>query len=407
MTAEPVRLFLPVNWRNALEFYAHGLVLPRENMAKYHSDLLGVTPRRLPLVADQISGSVTEICVSSAADFPVALEIDGELSVQGQELDLDGLRVAVAPTGVIPVSHVSRIHVRSERDRQEFQVRRYRNIDTGRLSVSVSGSLFGEDGVEAERLVTWLRDLPDPGPLKRRNIIERQCIAGSLMLLSAAFSHRVGIRESTGKLVAKLVDRVQARDLLRVLPEGLADLGWVGRGDDQAMCAVAAETLAEMNGPEPPVASEVIERMRRLLADRELSDADLVSAHLDHVGAIDRGESAFTQFRRRGGLRAAKGLLLFLLRPDPTAVTTWLEEDINAEAEVAALAAVFSGISYGSTGLPAELRGSYELQHLLYDWIATSVEGSDLGIPARCFSNDIRFSLYAAKSGSIEQKAQP
>ena len=147
MMAERVRLFLPVNWRNALEFYAHGLVLPREDLTKYHSDLLELAPRRLPLVADQISRSVTEICTPSAADFPVALEIDSELSVHGQEMNLGGLRAHSTPTGVIPVSHVNRVHVRSERDREEFQVRRYRNVDTGRLTATVSSSLFCHDGM--------------------------------------------------------------------------------------------------------------------------------------------------------------------------------------------------------------------------------------------------------------------
>ena len=136
-----------------------------------------------------------------------------------------------------------------------------------------------------------------------------------------------------------------------------------------------------MSGPEPPVPSEVLGEMRRLLANRNLSDARLVRAYLDRILAINRGDVEFTPFRQPGGLRAAKGLLLFLLRPDPAAAKSWLREDINAEHEVIALAAIFAGIAHRSTGLPSELRGSDTLQHLLYDWIASGVSSGDITLP--------------------------
>jgi hypothetical protein len=182
-------------------------------------------------------------------------------------------------------------------------------------------------------------------------------------------------------LLENVLGRSDTRGVLGTLSETLSEIGWISLGDDLSVCATTLEVLEEMSGPEPPVASEVLTRIRELLAVRDLSDAQLVVAHLDRILAIIHGETAFTSFRQHGGLRAAKGLLLFLLRSDPSAVGTWLQEDINAEAEVIALAAAFAGISHRSTGLPPELRGSDALQHLLFDWIASGVNSPDIDLP--------------------------
>jgi hypothetical protein len=374
------RLLLPVNWRNALAYYAQGLAVPSAVLTRHRQDLLELAPRRLPLVRGWISRSVAEVCGPMTGDFPVALEIDTDLSVRGEELDLDGTRVAVAPIGVIPTSHVSRIHVRSDRDRKEFLARRYRNIDTERLPVTVGQAVFNGEGVQAEPLSTWLLGLPNPNPFELRDLVELQCVAGALMLILAAIPYQTDVLEGAGRLFENVLGRPRTGEVLGVLSGTLADIGWSAQGDDLAICAAAIEILAEMSAPEPPVASEVLTKMRALLAGRDLSDAGFVSTHLDRILAIDRGDAAFTQFRHRGGLRAAKGLLLFLLRPDPTAVRTWLDENINAEAETIALAAVFSGVAYRSTGLPPELRGSDAVQHLLFDWIASGVNSPDVNI---------------------------
>lgn len=378
---ERTRLLLPLNWRNALAYYAQGLVVPYDALTKHRRDLLELAPRRLPLLADVISRSVSEMCASTTGDFPVALEIDSGVSVRGEELDLDGICAAVAPIGVIPTSHVSRIHVRSDRDREEFQARRYRNIDTERPPVTVSPSLFREDGVQAELLSTWLRGLPNPGAFEQRDLIERQCASGALMLVLSTLPSDSRILENAEKLLENVLDRSDTRGVVGALSETLAEIGWISPEDDLLVCATTLEVLTEMSGPEPPVASEVVTRMRELLAIRDLSDAQLVIAHLDRILAIIRGEAAFTSFRQPGGLRAAKGLLLFLLRSDPSAVGTWLQEDINAEAEVIALAAAFAGITHRSTGLPPELRGSDVLQHLLFDWIAAGMGSPDIDLP--------------------------
>jgi hypothetical protein len=259
--------------------------------------------------------------------------------------------------------------------------RRYRNIDTERPRAAVSQSLFRDDGVQAELLSRWLRHLPDPGAFEQRDLIGRQCASGALMLVLASVPPDSGALESAGKLLENVLGRSDTRGVLNALAEALAEIGWISTGDDFSICETALEVLVDMSGPEPPVPSEVLAKIQELLLGRNLADGCLVAAYLDRILAIDRGEVAFTSFRQSGGLRAAKGLLLFLLRPDPAAVRTWLDEDINAETEVTALAAMFAGIAHRSTGLPDELRGSDVLQHLLFDWIATGVNGPDIDLP--------------------------
>jgi hypothetical protein len=378
---EDARLLLPVNWRNALAYYAQGLLVPAGMLARCHKDLLELAPRRLPLLINEVSGSVAEMCAPTPGDFPVILEIDGDVSVHRTALDLGGAPAAVAPAGVIPISHVSRVHVRSDKDQEEFQARRYGNVDTSTLPVTVTLPLFKGNGASAEILSIWLRGLPDVGAVGWEGLVKRQCTAGGLMLVFASLPPEEGILESAGRLLKKVLSCPDTVDMVDFLPDVLADVGWIGREDDHSVCAAALEILVKISGPEPPVPSEVLGGMRRLLAKRTLVDARLVRAYLDRILAINRGDVEFTSFRQLGGLRAAKGLLLFLLRPDPAAAKSWLREDINAEHEVIAMAATFAGIAHRSAGLPSELRGSDTLQHLLYDWISSGVGGDDIVLP--------------------------
>lgn len=374
-------LFLPVNWRNVLAYYAQGLVAPGGMLARCHQDLLELAPQRLPLLIDKVSGSVAEACAPAVGDFPVILEIDDNVLIRGAELDVGGTPAAIAPAGMIPTNHVSHVHVRSDKDRDEFRARRYRNIDTSRLPVVVAQSLFQGGGASAEVLSAWLRGLPGTEIAGREYLIERQCATGALMLVLASLPPEGVILEGAERLAEKVLSRPGCVDVVSLLPDVLAEIGWIDGEDDLSVCAAALEVLVKMSGPDPLVASEVLSEVRRLLASRYLSDASLVRAYLDRILAIDRGDVEFTPFRQRGGLRSAKGLLLFLLRPAPAAVKSWLAEDINAEHEIVAMAAIFAGIAHRSTGLPSELRGSDALQHLLYDWIASGVNSSDIILP--------------------------
>ena len=45
--------FSPSNWRNALAYYAQGLVVPGGMLARCHKDLLELAPQRLPLLIDE------------------------------------------------------------------------------------------------------------------------------------------------------------------------------------------------------------------------------------------------------------------------------------------------------------------------------------------------------------------
>lgn len=375
------RLLLPVNWRNAFAFYARGLIVPGGMLTRCHKDLLELAPRHVPLLIGNVSESVADTCAPTPRDFPVILEIDGDVLVRGMKLNIGGTPASIAPAGVIPTNYVHRVHVRFERDRREFQVRRYRNVDTTRVAVSVTQPLFEGTGVSAETLRNWLRGLPEENTGEGESLVKRECAAGALMLVLASIPPEEGIVEDAGHILEKVLDCPKIADLCDLLPNVLAEVGWISVEDDHCLCAATLKVLMKMSGPEPPVPSEVVGEIRRLLVNSRLSDESLVSAYLDRILAINRGDVEFTSFRQTGGLRAAKGLLLFLLRSDPTAAKSWLEEDINADHQVVALAAIFAGIAHRSTGLPNRLRGGDTLKHLLSDWIASGTGGDDITLP--------------------------
>ena len=321
------------------------------------------------------------MCATTPGDFPVILEIDPHVFVRGPELHIDGLLAAVSPVGVIPTRRVNRIHTRSQRDSDEFQARRYRNIDTRHVRVEVTPILFSGTGPSGETLSTWLRGLPPVDALKSHDFVTRECVAGGLMLMLSSLPPEVPIVDQAGKLLERMISRKGTVEYVSLLADTLADVGWIGPADDHSICFAALEALIKMSGPEDPVPSGLIAEMRGRLATRDLSDEPLVTSYLERILAVTRGDAEFISFRQAGGLRAAKALLLFLLRPAPEAVRGWLREDLNAEVEIFALATIFAGIAYRSTGLPSELRGSEPLQHILYDWIASAVNHGDIISP--------------------------
>ena len=103
-----------------------------------------------------------------------------------------------------------------------------------------------------------------------------------------------------------------------------------------------------------------------------------MEVHLDRIAQLSRGEAALQPFKDRAGMRSAKALLLFLLRPTLEGVRSWdAEEEQNAGREVRDLAGIMAGLVSGYGGLPVELRASPLLDALL-DWAAAGLQPSDV-----------------------------
>ena len=125
------QLFLPVHWKNAFAFFSQGWMCARPGLRKYREDVLERTPGVIPLFEEDALSQVLDP-VATDQEFATILEV--ELPAEARS----GL-VSIGPQGmwghpgVIPVTMVTKIHVASDEQADEFRARAYRGVD-GRRS---------------------------------------------------------------------------------------------------------------------------------------------------------------------------------------------------------------------------------------------------------------------------------
>ena len=213
-------------------------MVPCEALGDTREDPLELAPRRLPLITDKISRRRLKMCAALPNDFPVVLEIGSDISVRGDELDFGGARAAVAPVGVIPISHVSRIHVRSHQD-EEFRARRYRNINAEYLPVIVSQALFSGNG-PADRSARGCAAFPTLARSSGGLSPNGDPVAGALMLIFASFQISQNL-QGRGEIAGERANQCEYRRCALRAIEALTEIGWISSGDDLAVCAAALD----------------------------------------------------------------------------------------------------------------------------------------------------------------------
>jgi hypothetical protein len=359
-------LMLPLDHRNAVMYYAHGLALPRAALPRYRPDLLEVSPHRLPLLVGGVSPSVASLCAPDPTHFPVVLELDERLTIEGEEMVDGGTRVAVAAALAVPVGHVVRVHVRSEGHLEELRARAYRNIDGAELPLVVSPDVFDQPGPSADRLVGWLRSLPTPAGSVAARLPAFQSAGGGLQLL-ASVPNAAGLSGAVSAMTRTVLES-QPTDPASTLVDAVQAVGWLDGPEDPALLAAVLTYLIADGGP--PIPGDVIPAVLQQLGSEAHPAPAEVDAQLRYILDVSRGDAPLPRLGGHAGPRTTGALLLFLLRPEPEAVLTWWEEDIDAGPEVLALATLLAGVSCRFSGLSTGHRAMPELCHAVLDWIA-------------------------------------
>jgi hypothetical protein len=320
---------------NLLEFLSRRLVTPLGTFPKYYDDLLRLTPGTVPIVRAPLSEELVSACSTpdDPAIFPVFLEVDDAI---GED------------PPVIEMTHVVRVHFRSQRDLEEHTARAFENVPAG-PSLVVTPTLFSGG-------TTTVADI-ERGERKRpTEIVERLTrldkFTGGVCVAAALGDGDAG----EASAIARLVDGQRWRD---------ASAPWLQR-------AAADAHATSMSAPDSLNARLFDALYTRLLAvdtlgdplrfvrsvDEEMRDdpdRDDLAPALKRVADILDGEADFERFKPKGDA-VVKALLMLALRPDPAALSAWTSTENGADPETRLTALFLSGVLSGRRMLSLAFR---------------------------------------------------
>jgi hypothetical protein len=367
--------YLVVDRRNLFYWMSRGLIVPRSLMEKYRPDALDATPNALPVTSEAAAGPLI-----GPAEYPVCVELAPQVAVVSKAAaDATTIRAR----GALSVRRVARVHVPTSGDADEIRAREYRGFDAGKLDIVVTPALFEarDAGADQPDVATGNGKSPDDRNLKRR-----EAVAGAVMSMFSGHTNALNFP-------IEWLTNNETEDPVRSLVLTVKSSGLISRPDDVELLQATLAAIYDQSEQGDIVASTLLAQVAASVADSQVAG---VNKHLERILELTRGADELKPFRGHGGLLTTKALLLYLLRPDPEAVRSWSDEDLNAETEVLQLSRLLAGFASRYSGLPSSLRGGASADALL-DWTARGVQPSDFVISAEPTQD-----LEAAASPAID-----
>ena len=358
--------YLPTNRHNLLGMWSAEMLSPASSLIKYRPDLLADAPGRLVLSPGGIDAAmVGAVSDDEAHSFPVMIELD----LPEESAVPKGPGGLAAPAGVVPVSRVGAIHVRSKRESSEIEARNFANVRGANLPLQVTPDLFASpQTTPLQDTRSWLRGLE---PIERPTVRERTVIdrlAGALALVAPLATRDITVLAWWAEQIRLWGDQTDATEHPASALSDLLPGGADGPGEGRLLSALSGIILARsVDGP--PVPSEVIAALKDELTEGATPDERMLAA-LDRVDQTVRGLRPFEPFQNPASQPVLKALFLFLVRPDPEEISTWTNEESGADARLLALGTALSGFNTGYRRLPLELRGSEALRELVVAGVA-------------------------------------
>ena len=399
----PTRVFVPTNGHNLLAAMASRLLSPLEGHPdKYYDDLLRFAPGRVPLVARGVPVDLIPFIAAEENEVPALVELDPagftnpEVPAFAADATPGSGRVgeagwaAWAPAGPLPLAAVTQVHLRSDRDLEEFSLREFSDVRPIHDRLAVTPDLFALEETGASALVDWLASLPVPatGGLDIRGADRR---SGALLLLAMSATAR------QADYVVDLLNRrapASTEEALRGVATWVLSAGDAGSAVEER---IVRAVLAEFEGIDRTRMWRPTEVVRRLRSDLTVVlDGDAAyhaELALDRADAILRSEIQFDRLRE-GGSPALKATLLALMRPEPERFWAWDLAETGADEEVRLVAAALVGALNGRSRLPVSIRPP-ALDDLLAAW-----ECAGLAVPETPVWPPPHVSLVAGRDGA-------
>lgn len=320
-----------VDRRNLFSWLSRGLITPPSLTLKYREDEMGRTPDHLSVLPNSPVASAPRM------RNPVVVEVL-----------LDSAEQEFLARGALSAARLTRVVVKDAQDLEELSARIYDGFDPSALNLVVDPELFEEQAAGGGDAAPVEAVTYDSEVLRLR-----EAVAGGLAMVGHG-------RLTTATLSAP-------GDPLDALVSATVTVGLVSEATDRDLLRTALRAVVDETAESALVATELVSSLGAYVANDSAEER-----YLKRISQLLRGESELDL--RPGGLMAGKALALFLLRPEPAAVQSWVTADLDVEPEVLMLAKLMSGISVRFAGLSVDHRGDAAR---LLDWVASGLTPND------------------------------
>ncbi len=378
MSESPAVHYVPANRNNVVGMFALGLLCSSHGLArKYYRDPLGDFGGYLPLLESNVFVNVWQD--HEPAD-PGAFRVILELNTGSNGLmDEPGDAGIVLLPGVLPTTVVERLHFHTETDRSEFAARSYDNFDASAIPTTVSPELFTTDSDnDTTATPTVVHELPGAPP-DASAFDSIDALAGAIAFIAAAGP----INSGSSKRVTRLLETYRKSTVVQgiewFLDQFMELAPSMASNDANWLIARAALEGARSRYPEVAAAPRALLDSVRSRIEAEPTTPETLmelTGALDFIDQILSGQQTLVPFRTDGGLPAARGLLLHLLRPRPEQAAALIPDEHNAGTDALLLSFALSGIGSGYRRLPLDLRGGEAFSGYITSCMADQLNGS-------------------------------
>jgi hypothetical protein len=352
-SGERSRWYLATTRNNAVGMLAVGLVMPAVGFTKYYQDVLSLAPGRIVLTSSGARPDWFSVTEEAADDIPVLIELLVELA--GDEFQHAGSTIA-AVAGVVPISRLVALHFATQQQADEFLARRYDNVDPASSVVHVSPELFEAEVPALAVLQAWLATLPSVDHPTAEDIRASDTLAGAVLMALACPAITSAELNARRSVLERLLDGTRPGPIEDAISEALGIDEWLSAQvrADRGLLSSAVKVLAGLS-PTTRLGTRRVLTDIRALVDESRGEIGGIEANLARVESILKAEAELGPLTEGSGLRSAKALLLFLLRPSPDETSSW-SDDMPGDPFAVLGACVLSGLTAGARLLPTGVK---------------------------------------------------
>lgn len=370
------RLIFATNRANVLSVLSSGLIRPRAAYDKYYDDLLALCPGHIPLFRRSFPRSLVPLLSGSEAGlFPVLVEIDPQrLSPAGKGARARSESATNSETAghseqlpcdlvssPIPAAAITRLCFLSQENLDDFQARDFENVPAS-VPLAVDTSAVAEGGPAPDQFKSVLQGIT-PASGSADDFRRLDAAMGAMAMLSlllppqkawldgvaaaATFPNTAKSPEGGApNWLTSLVGRIMLRE--PATKEGL--------GTDDRLMAAAISVLRAMSPRDGWVEAKVASDIAaEAMAGGESNQTTEIENWRDVVVAVAKADKQMGALDDSGSF-VRRGLMLLVLRCQPDRIVRARETPLKPGPQVTAVAGMLSGLFYGYSRLPKDVK---------------------------------------------------
>lgn len=344
---------MPTRRNNVVGMFTTGLLLPPEGLDKYEED-----PQKgcVGSVLLSRSGAGPDWWSGDAADPHDALmeiRVPRGTPLHAMPRHQD---VAVVPT-VLPVHLVRSVLVRDDRARRDFVARHYENFDPRQVDVRIDPDSFVTKVPAYGKVRSWIEGTHRSSLAVDRALPPARKLAAALFMTECPVIPDESLNDIRAAIVARLAQMDDSSAEPREIVQNALNLdSWRSKDAlaEQMLLRHSVNAMIRLESSEPFGPRRLLQEIRTNIESSGSSDP-AVTRNLRRVSAILNNDAGLRPLSPDSGLRTAKSLLLFLLRPAVHDVLTWVD-DMPSDPLSVLGAALFAGLATDIRAIPSRFR---------------------------------------------------